>query len=375
MKMWAIVAILLLGMSLLPSCREKSQMSSRAVVTAIGIDADGEGGCALSVQAVEALKTAGSLSQQEGNATKVYTGGGQTVSAALGSFISTLGRSAYILHNQAIVIGMEQAQQQTLTTLTDYFMRNYQGRPLVDMVMTRGRAEDVLRVPSAAYAVPAEQLTTLLEEAAQWGLAVRTHLLDIERANSGMFDAVMPIVAIQGEGEDQMLVTDGTALFRDGKYAGELDAAGTRGLLYGRNEMQRCLYTLDTDQWGAVSLQVSDVSTRVEVSALGQSAAFAFSVSCRAEILEEHNTGVADKALLEDMSERLERQITEDIEGMLEVTIRQYGCDVLGLCRRLKKQAPSVIRGFEEEWPERLRECRYTVEVSAQVNSVGAQIS
>lgn len=77
MKMWAIVAILLLGMSLLPSCREKSQMSSRAVVTAIGIDADGEGGCALSVQAVEALKTAGSLSQQEGNATKVYTGGGR----------------------------------------------------------------------------------------------------------------------------------------------------------------------------------------------------------------------------------------------------------------------------------------------------------
>ena len=154
-----------------------------------------------------------------------------------------------------------------------------------------------------------------------------------------------------------------------------MDAAGTRGLLYGRNEMQRCLYTLDTDQWGAVSLQVSDVSTRVEVSALGQSAAFTFSVSCRAEILEEHNTGVADKALLEDMSERLERQITEDIEGMLKVTIRQYGCDVLGLCRRLKKQAPSVIRGFEEEWPERLRECRYTVEVSAQVNSVGAQIS
>ena len=99
MKMWAIVAILLLGMSLLPSCREKSQMSSRAVVTAIGIDADGDGGCALSVQAVEALKTAGSLSQQEGNATRVYTGGGQTVSAALGSFISTLGRSAYILHN------------------------------------------------------------------------------------------------------------------------------------------------------------------------------------------------------------------------------------------------------------------------------------
>ncbi len=68
MKMWAIVAILLLGMSLLPSCREKSQMSSRAVVTAIGIDADGEGGCALSVhRSIAPISTARCISPATGS--------------------------------------------------------------------------------------------------------------------------------------------------------------------------------------------------------------------------------------------------------------------------------------------------------------------
>lgn len=160
MKMWAIVAILLLGMSLLPSCREKSQMSSRAVVTAIGIDADGDGRLCAVCTGSRGAENCRQPVPAGGQCDQGIHRRGQTVSAALGSFISTLGRSAYILHNQAIVVGMEQAQQQTLTTLTDYFMRNYQGRPLVDMVMARGRAEDVLRVPSAAYAVPAEQLTT-----------------------------------------------------------------------------------------------------------------------------------------------------------------------------------------------------------------------
>lgn len=91
---------------------------------------------------------------------------------------------------------------------------------------------------------------------------------------------------------------------------------------------------------GSGVAQVSDVSTTVSVQENGKTAAFTFSVSCRAEILEEHNTGEADKALLEDMSERLEQKIAEDVEGMLDVTIRQNGCDVLGLCRRLKSRLP-----------------------------------
>ena len=35
MKVWAILIALALGMSLIPSCKEKSQVSSRVIVTAV----------------------------------------------------------------------------------------------------------------------------------------------------------------------------------------------------------------------------------------------------------------------------------------------------------------------------------------------------
>ena len=59
MKVWAILIALALGMALIPSCKEKSQVSSRVIVTAVGIDGvptEGEAGengdVRLSVQSV-----------------------------------------------------------------------------------------------------------------------------------------------------------------------------------------------------------------------------------------------------------------------------------------------------------------------------------
>ncbi len=73
MKIWIILGLLALGMALVPSCKEKSQVSSRVIVTALGIDAaDGKEGLQLSVQSVEPLLTSGSLTEQQENATAVY---------------------------------------------------------------------------------------------------------------------------------------------------------------------------------------------------------------------------------------------------------------------------------------------------------------
>ena len=55
---------LAVGFALLPSCREKSLTNSRVVVTAVGIDAGEEADCRLSIQAIETLKTSGSLTER-----------------------------------------------------------------------------------------------------------------------------------------------------------------------------------------------------------------------------------------------------------------------------------------------------------------------
>ena len=190
MKVWAILIALALGMALIPSCKEKSQVSSRVIVTAVGIDGvptEGEAGengdVRLSVQSVEPLLTSGSLTEQQDNATGVYEAEGASVADALHTFVSLTGRSAFIMHNRVIALGMEQAQSRTLSSLTDYFIRNHEGRPLVDVVISRTTAADLLNLKSTAFTVPAEQISMMLREGRHRGAAVRTRLLDLERAD------------------------------------------------------------------------------------------------------------------------------------------------------------------------------------------------
>ena len=104
MKMWAIILALAIGMALLPGFRDKAEITGKVVVTAVGVDvAEGKAdssGVRVSVQAVETMKTAGSLTEQEKNATEVYAVEGRSIAGSMQAFATQTGRGAYILHNK-----------------------------------------------------------------------------------------------------------------------------------------------------------------------------------------------------------------------------------------------------------------------------------
>lgn len=374
MKVWSLLLALVIGFALLPSCREKSKINNQIVVTAIGIDAAADGGCKLSIQAIETLKTAGSLSEQSENATRLYEIEAPSVAAALNAFVTTTGRTTYILHNRVIAIGMDMLNRQSLVALTDYFVRNHEGRPLVDMVVCREEAAAVLGVPSTSYTIPAEHIAMLLQEANRRGYAVRGRLLDVELALSGMWDATLPIVRIEGDGENQTLKTDGTALFRDGWYAGELDSDATRGLLFARGDLASTLYTLELSGRQTLTVAVYDTHTSLKLQpGAGETGTYAFTITCNAEILEESAPEKWDKSQLPQVNAALSARIKADVESAIAASAIEHGSDVIALKRSAMKQVPTLIRGRESAWNALLPACTYTVDVTATVRKIGVE--
>lgn len=367
MKYWAIALALAVLAALLPSCQEKSETSRRIMVTAIGIDEGEDGNCRLSIQAVETMKTSGSLTEQEDNPTLVYDLEGPSVAGTLDAFVTRTGRSTYILHNRAVVIGLEQAKKQPLTEQLDYFIRHHEGRSTVDMVVCRGEASKLLEIPSAGYTIPSDQLSMLLQEGQRLGYAVATDMLDVERSASGMFDMALPIVRVEGDGGEAVMKTDGTAVFRQGEYAGELDEAATRGLLFGRGDLERCTYILPQTDGSRLTLQVQSSKTDVSISKSSLSASIRLAVRCRAQLLEEYGGGLPQGGL-EAVGRQLEEAIRRDTMTALETTVRDWGCDVYGFARMVKKKLPELVQGHEDEWPARLQSCRFEVDVRAAIS-------
>lgn len=374
MKIWIILGLLALGMALVPSCKEKSQVSSRVIVTALGIDAaDGKEGLQLSVQSVEPLLTSGSLTEQQENATAVYGAQGESIAQALNSFVSSTGRSAFIMHNRVIAVGMDALEDRSLDETLDYFIRNHEGRPLVDIVIVKGEASRILELKSTAFTVPAEQISMMLKEGRHQGIAVRTRLLDVERAASGMYDAAVPLIETAGEGEERAASVAGTALFRDGFYAGSLGVEATRGLLFARDELETCTYALSLGEGDQVTVEVEHSSTSLSVETQGDTARFVLHIQAQGEVADETLSPQTLRERLPEVDRELSARIEEEVLRAIRETIQEQDCDAVGFHRHLMQSAPSLLQGREEEWRDRLHTCEYTVQVDAHVDRFGEE--
>lgn len=335
---------------------EKTAVSDQIVVTGIGIRQKNQG-YELAIQAVESLKTAGSLSEQTENATAVYRTEGTSVAKALQAFLNEAGRSTYILHNRILALQLSDHKERSLFETLDYFMRNLEGRTLVDLVVCRGDPSDLLTVESGNDAIPAEYLSQLLQEGYDRGIAVNTHLLDAQRASSGMYDLAIPILRVT----QNTPRLDGTALFKNGVLAGELSEKQTTGLLFAADDLKQCLYTVNE-----VTFRIEESRTAWEIVPTNRGYRYRFSVTGKACVLENaHKVDVqAEKG---ELWNALEQAVVTDTESALKTAYLTYETDPLGLARSTAKQEKIA----QNEAKKRLLQSEYEVTVTLRFAQSG----
>lgn len=334
---------LLLLIPLLCGCNTDTALRGEIVVTALGIHQK-NGDTVLSVQAVEGLKTASSLSEQEESATAVYEAEGQSVSAALHAFLNEAGRRAYILQNQIVAVSTAQCKANSLFDTLDYFIRNREGRTLVPTVVCRGDPAELLDVSSGNDAIPARYVVGMLEEGSAWGICAKRDLLDIQRASSGMFDVTLPIVAVS----DGTPKPDGTALFRNGAFVGELTREQTIGLLLLGDELRQLLHTAN-----GVTYTLESVKTKLTVRTDGQLFRYEFAVMGKAHV-SERQSGTEPQPSAVEMY--VQACMTDALQAL-----NTADCDPLGLARTTAQQYPAVT---QETARSQLKHCDKAVSVS-----------
>ncbi len=316
--------VLALFIALLPGFRTDSAVGEQVIVTGLGLD-EYNGESTVSVQAVEALRTAASLSEQSESATKVYTAAGASVSQALQSFLNETGKSTYILQNQLIAVSERLCHGRSLFTVLDYLVRNQEGRALTDLVICRGDPAELLALDSGNDAIPAEYVAGLLKEGKRWGLCVTARLLDAERTMSGMYDLAVPLVEMKN-GTPKLA---GTALFRHGEWAGELTVEQTMGLLLAADEAVNARYTVE-----GTSFLLSDLHCKVGIQPTADGFDYTFTVRGLARVVEEGQLTALSRAEQKALLVRLQEQLATVTKTAVTGAIHVFGCDPLGLARR-----------------------------------------
>lgn len=314
-----ILALVAAGLFGFYDYQEKVSIGDQIVVTALGIDKN-ENEISLSVQAVDALKTASNLSEQSQTATGVYEAKGASINNALESFLNESGRSTYLLHNKLIAVGENALKDNSLYEVLDFFLRNAECSSLVDVVVCRSNPHELLSIQSQNDAIEAEYVARMLKEGARLGVAVRSTLLNVQQTAGGDYDVALPILRVE-EGTPRL---DGTLLFRNGQAVGELNTEETTALLYAADQLRSCSHTIN-----GVTLQVTSLRTHLSFGADG---------SCHLKVKGKASVTESEKRLTQAQKEqqlqRFETEWGKQIQAVLEKVTGEYGSDPLAFGRR-----------------------------------------
>ena len=239
-KVFAICAVFLLTLGL-AGCdnnygNDGREIRDRLIVQGIGVDRTADGGYLLTLQAFNTAVSGGQDNGMSGNVTKVYETSGATIADAMRNVTLTAGRRPLYSHNWIIVFGAEVAREGLNETL-DFFVRDYATRPMVDLAVARGKAADIIKSPFNGSSIPAREIQMGLKmgqvNAKTLQMPLHKAVTLLEDKTSDVYLPLLKPVVDKAQDMDTVLL-DGLAIFREGKYVGDLDADETRPVISNR---------------------------------------------------------------------------------------------------------------------------------------------
>lgn len=377
-------AALLLVMSglILTACWDRREVNDIVIVTAIGVDAVEEGQVQLSVQLALPAQIGGSYSvggsgrSKEDKPVFVATATARTVSDALRKMQTSLSRTVFWSHSRVLVVS-EKLAREGLKEHFDFFARNQNSRLEAYILVTPGRAREILEARPELETIPAEAIS----KANKIGVMVATNLREFLIASSSPGGnptaARVELIAVDpdptgGKAGRREIKLTGAALFREDKLAGWMDIAETRGILWLTGKLKTGVVTFtDPVTQGEVSLEVIRANTQFRPRFEGEQ------IVMEVKILTEDDVdGAAPQLDLSDPREihRLEKAYAKDVEERIKQTLaaaRRLRTDVFGFGEAVHRAFPGEWKKLKERWNEEFLKVRTEISVEAKIRRTG----
>ena len=377
---WRRVLLLFLLMLLvmnISGCWSRRELNTLAIVLGTALDAGpAPDTLTLTAQVVKAgeLKSGSSSSPGSSTPAKAYAdiqGTDKSVLSLLRGLTHKLSRRLYFSHNQVLIFSSELAQKDIAEGL-DGFMRDYETRLNVYILISKGRAADILEEDSEIEKLPAVHIANTMKNQSANSETVVVTLRDFAIAMlSGSTAPVAPMIDLFDVNGRKKIIIEGTAVFKQGKMIGELNKDQTRGLMWATNKAQSGVTTVDT-QWGQVILEITNVQSGMK-PVKTQEGSIRMSLDINIDGFIESNETEEDMSKLENV-QMLKGKMTDfihaDVQNALDQA-RSLRADVLGFGDKIRSSYPELWEKMKDNWEEVFPTIEVDVTVEAELRSTG----
>ena len=378
-KVFAICAVFLLTLGL-AGCdnnygNDGREIRDRLIVQGIGVDRTADGGYLLTLQAFNTAVSGGQDNGMSGNVTKVYETSGATIADAMRNVTLTAGRRPLYSHNWIIVFGAEVAREGLNETL-DFFVRDYATRPMVDLAVARGKAADIIKSPFNGSSIPAREIQMGLKmgqvNAKTLQMPLHKAVTLLEDKTSDVYLPLLKPVVDKAQDMDTG-VLDGLAIFREGKYVGDLDADETRALLFLTGQAESGDLVVEGEPFGKASLELIKADAKFKTEMKNGLPAYRAEITCVCDLneIEREDFGNVQSNVRAQIEAAVSTMLESQLRGTAEICLKSYRSDVLRLGNRLWLSEPNAFRSVEDRWREVLPKAELTVAVKTTVRRTG----
>ncbi|MBS6702391.1 MAG: Ger(x)C family spore germination protein [Clostridiales bacterium] len=378
-KVFAICAVFLLTLGL-AGCdnnygNDGREIRDRLIVQGIGVDQTADGGYLLTLQAFNTAVSGGQDNGMSGNVTKVYETSGATIADAMRNVTLTAGRRPLYSHNWIIVFGAEVAREGLNETL-DFFVRDYATRPMVDLAVARGKAADIIKSPFNGSSIPAREIQMGLKmgqvNAKTLQMPLHKAVTLLEDKTSDVYLPLLKPVVDKAQDMDTVLL-DGLAIFREGKYVGDLDADETRALLFLTGQAESGDLVVEGEPFGKASLELIKADAKFKTEMKNGLPAYRAEITCVCDLneIEREDFGNVQSNVRAQIEAAVSAMLESQLRGTAEICLKSYRSDVLRLGNRLWLSEPNAFRSVEDRWREVLPKAELTVAVKTTVRRTG----
>ncbi|MHB9094146.1 MAG: Ger(x)C family spore germination protein [Eubacteriales bacterium] len=388
MKYKAVLLLILAAVfPLLSGCWSRLEVENLAIVAGLGIDKTHENGKEMYSLTVNTLRPSLISSATTGGGSKGMpnfwrvTAKGESLADAEKNINTRIPRKVFYGHDRFVIIG-EDAAKDGLLDIIDYLQRNTEIRLRILMLLTKGKAENVMiQFPEleTTIAREIEEMERITSKDVSKVL-IRDLVKITDDIISPGVDPVLAQVIIQlspptqaGGGPIKILKYVGGGVIREDKLVGWLDEIETRGYMFAIGKALRSAISIKVSPGPGkdASIYLTRASSNIKTSVKGQEVTAHIEIKAEGELAEYHKQDkIAKPAGIRKLEEGLGKEIQQEVMQAFKKG-QKLNADIFGLGDNMHKHNSKTWEKMNKDWYKILPNVKIDVKVSAHVRRTG----
>lgn len=360
----------------------KKQIERLFLVLAVGIDTMPDDRVEVTMQVLNPSSSQSQGGVESGPSPKdiiVLSGIGDTFYDAVFDASKTMSRVQHFGHTKYIVMSDAFARK-GISDFIDSLSRIDEVRLNTPILVTKGMASDIVKLQTPKSPVPAIVVENLFLRQQLIGFRPFSYLIDLINSLTSKTSASVASVIEPGKASeanvdspDATFTLAGTAVFKEDKLTGYLDAKETRGMQWVKGIVQVGTISFQSQEFGKVTCEVFKSSSKIKPVVNGDKITINVDLKVFSDIrkIGKNIDPVKNPEALEKVALLQNNAVKNEIQLTLNTAKDYLGLDVFDFGEAVHKAYPKEWSKIKDDWPTFYQSMNVNINVNSIVRSTG----